>query len=88
MDESGSYLLPGRVRTDAPCGQTPVLRVPLTRDHRSASGGITPDGALALLVREHALRGEAVVVSLKHLLRQRPGTLGVVRAGAPMQRGK
>lgn len=32
-DESGFYLLPMAVRTWAPRGQAPVLRVPLTRDH-------------------------------------------------------
>lgn len=35
VDESGFYLLPARVRTYAPRSQTPMLRVPLTRDHRS-----------------------------------------------------
>lgn len=35
------------VRTYAPVGHTPVLRVPLTRDHLSAIGGITPDGRIA-----------------------------------------
>src|SRR2546427_7465887 len=33
VDEAGFYLLPMAVRTWAPRGQTPVLRVPLTRDH-------------------------------------------------------
>ena len=33
VDESGFYLLPSVVRTYAPRGQTPVLRVRLTRDH-------------------------------------------------------
>jgi hypothetical protein len=33
VDESGFYLLPMAVRTWAPRGQAPVLRVPLTRDH-------------------------------------------------------
>ena len=33
VDEAGFYLLPMAVRTWAPRGQTPVLRVKLTRDH-------------------------------------------------------
>lgn len=33
VDEAGVYLLPMLVRTYAPIGQTPILRVPLTRDH-------------------------------------------------------
>ena len=36
VDESGFYLLPMAVRTYAPVGQTPVLKVKLTRDHRIA----------------------------------------------------
>ena len=39
------------VRTWAPRGQTPVLRLPLTRDHLSAMSGITLDGRLFLQVR-------------------------------------
>ena len=50
VDESGFYLLPGCVRTYAPRGQTPVLRVRLTRDHLSVIGGVTPDGKLLLQV--------------------------------------
>jgi len=34
------------VRTWAPCGQTPILTVPLTHDHLSAIGGITAEGRL------------------------------------------
>ncbi len=39
------------VRTWSPRGQTPVLRVPLTRDHLSAISGITLDGRLFMQVR-------------------------------------
>ncbi|HEX8983427.1 MAG TPA: hypothetical protein VF792_11685, partial [Ktedonobacterales bacterium] len=35
VDESAFYLLPLAVRTWAPKGQTPTLRVPLTHDHLS-----------------------------------------------------
>ena len=48
MDESAFYLLPGLVRTYAPRGETPVLRLPLTRDHLAAISGITKDGRLFL----------------------------------------
>src|SRR6266704_1981163 len=41
VDEAGFYLLPMAVRTYAPVGQTPILKVPLTRDHLSAIGGLT-----------------------------------------------
>jgi hypothetical protein len=36
VDQFGFYLLPGMVRTDAPVGQTPLVRAPLSRDHLSA----------------------------------------------------
>jgi len=39
VDQAGFYLLPMAVRSWAPRGQTPVLRVKLTRDHLSAISG-------------------------------------------------
>ena len=51
VDEAGFYLLPMAVRTWAPRGQTPLLRVKLTHDHLSAISGITPDGGLFMQVR-------------------------------------
>jgi hypothetical protein len=52
VDESGFYLLPLAVRTWAPRGATPILRVPLTRDHLSVISAITPQGRLFLQVRK------------------------------------
>ena len=46
IDESGFYLLPSKVRTYAPVGQRPTLRVHYTRAHLSVMGGITPAGDL------------------------------------------
>ncbi len=54
VDEAGFYLLPMVVRTYAPRGQTPILRVRLTRDHLSAIGGITQDGRLFMQTQERA----------------------------------
>jgi hypothetical protein len=51
VDEAGFYLLPLAMRTWAPCGQTPVLHVPLTRDHLAAMSGIILDGRLFRQVR-------------------------------------
>lgn len=48
IDQSGFYLLPMAVRTYAPPGQTPILRVPLTGDHLSAISAITPQGRLCM----------------------------------------
>ena len=49
------------VRTYAPRGQTPVLRVKLTRDHLSAIGGLTPEGRLFMQTQEHAYDAQDVV---------------------------
>jgi len=57
VDESGFYLLPAAVRTYAPRGHTPILRVWQTRDHLSVMSGITPQGGLFTLVREDSMTG-------------------------------
>jgi hypothetical protein len=87
-DQSGFYLLPMAVRTYAPRGQTPVLRVKLTRDHLSAMSAITPDGRLFMQMQDHAYRAEDVVRFLQLLLRQIKGKLLVIWDGAPIHRGK
>ena len=76
------------MRTYAPRGQTPVLRVPLSRDHLSAISGITPDGKLYLLVQERAFRSPDVVVFLQHLVAQIGGKLVVIWDGAPIHRAQ
>jgi transposase len=88
VDESGFYLLPGLVRTYAPRGRTPILRLPLSRDHLSVISGITPAGRLLMMVRERAYKSPDVVRFLKHLLRHLPGKLLVVWDGSPIHRGQ
>ncbi len=61
VDESAFYLLPGVVRTYAPKGQTPILRLPLTRDHLSAISGITQGGRLFLRLQDRAYKSADVV---------------------------
>jgi transposase len=73
-------------RTYAPCGQTPVLRAPLTHDHLSVIGGVTADGRLFTHIQETAYRGPAVVAFLRQLLRQIRGKLLVIWDGAPIHR--
>jgi transposase len=75
-------------RTYAPRGQTPILRVPLTKDHLSAISAITPEGKLYLMVQERAYHSEDVVRFLKHLLRLIPGKLLVIWDGAPIHKGQ
>lgn len=54
VDESGFYLWPLAVRTYAPVGQTPILRVPLTRDQISAIGALTAEGRLFMQTQERS----------------------------------
>jgi transposase len=87
-DESGFYLLPLAVRTWAPRGETPILRVPLTRDHLSAISAITLDGRLFLQVRKDNYDGEAVVGFLRVLLRKISGKLLLIWDGSPIHHGQ
>jgi transposase len=88
VDQSGFYLLPMAVRTWAPCGRTPVLRVPLTHDHLSAMSGITPDGRLFMQTQEQAYHSPEVVGFLRLLLRKIQGKLMVIWDGSPIHRGQ
>jgi transposase len=88
VDESGFYLLPLAVRTWAPRGATPILRVPLRRDHLSVISAITLDGRLFLQVRTDSYKGEAVVGFLRVLLRKISGKLLVIWDGSPIHHGQ
>jgi transposase len=88
IDESGFYLLPGVVRTYAPRGETPILRVPLSRDHLSVISGISPDGELFLMAQERALNSADVARFLRHLLDLIPEPLLVLWDGGPIHRGQ
>lgn len=76
------------VRTYAPRGQTPVLRVKLTRDHLSAIGAITPAGQLFMQTQEHAYDALDVVRFLRLLLRKIAGNLLVIWDGSPIHRAQ
>jgi transposase len=84
VDEAGFYLLAGAVQTYAPRGQTPVLLVPLTRDHLSVIGGLTSAGRLLLNVQTTAFKGAAVVRFLRHLLQCIGAPLVVIWDGGPI----
>ena len=86
MDESGFYLLPGLVRTYAPTGQTPILDLPLSRDHLAAISGITTDGRLFLTVQERAVGGADAAGFLRQVLRLVRAPLLVIWDGAPIHR--
>lgn len=85
-DESGFYLLPGRVRTYAPAGQTPILRYKQTRDHLSVMGGMTIDGRVYTMVRQESLNGLHSIEFLIHLLGVAGDRLLVIWDGSPIHR--
>lgn len=88
IDEAGFYLLPAAVRTYAPRGQTPILRVPLTWDHLSVISAITPDGRLFMMIQAVAFTGVTIVRFLKHLLRHLHGQLLIIWDGLPAHHGQ
>ncbi|MBV8314892.1 MAG: IS630 family transposase [Planctomycetaceae bacterium] len=88
VDESGFYLLPGKVRTYAPEGHTPVLHEWQTRDHLSVMGGVTPTGKIYTLMRQESLNGLHTIEFLKHLIRHIGPRLWVIWDGSPIHRRK
>jgi hypothetical protein len=88
VDEAGFYLLPMAVRTWAPRGKTPVLRVKLTRDHLSAISGIPLDGRLFLQVRRASSDAAAVVAFLRVLLRKIRAKILLIWDGSPIHRAQ
>lgn len=89
IDESGFYLLPGRRRTYAPRGQTPVLRTPCRYDHLSVMAAVTMDGQFYARVRAHALNSADSVSFIQRLQARWPERkLLVIWDGSPIHRFK
>jgi hypothetical protein len=88
VDEAGFYLLAGLVRTYAPRGHTPIMSVPLTRDHLAVISGITEQGQLLVQMQARAFKGIDVVRFLKHLVCQLGGKLLIIWDGAPIHRDR
>jgi transposase len=88
VNESGFYLSPMVVRTYAPRGQTPVLRVKLTRDHLSVIEGITEKGRIFMQMQERAYQAEDVVRFLRLLLHKVSGNLLVIWDGSSIHRAE
>lgn len=76
------------VKTYAPIGHTPILRVPLARDHVSAIGGITPDGRLFMQAPTDSYDSAHVIPFLQMLLRKISGNLLLIWDGSPIHRSK
>jgi transposase len=87
LDESAFYLLPMAVRTYAPKGQTPILRVPLSHDHLSAISAISPAGQLFLHVQDRAYDSVDVVKFLESILAVIKGKVLIIWDGGPIHKG-
>jgi hypothetical protein len=61
--------LPFVARTYAPCGQTPVLRAALTRDHVSVMSAVTATGQHSTHIQAQSCTGKTVVAFVRQLLR-------------------
>ncbi len=74
------------VKTYAPEGLTPILRVKQTRDHLSVMGGMTPEGRVFVMARQESLNGLHCIEFLEHLLRVAGDRLLVIWDGSPIHR--
>lgn len=88
IDESGFYLLPGKVKSYAPKGCTPQLHNWQTRDHLSVMGAISIEGKLYTLVRQESLNGLHTVEFLMHVLHMINKPLMIIWDGSPIHRRK
>lgn len=86
VDESGFYLLPAKIKTYAPRGQTPVLREWQSRAHLSMMGAVTPGGGIYMLVREHAMNKWNTIEFLQHLQHWLGRRLLVILDRSPIHR--
>lgn len=76
------------VRTWSPRGVTPRLRAPLTREHVSLVGAVTPDGRLIIQQLTQPVDSETITVWLSLLQEVLPGKLWILWDGAPIHRSK
>jgi transposase len=86
VDESGFYLLPGKVRTYSPAGLRPIAPEWQTHDHLSVMGAVTPAGQVYTLVRQRPLTGLDTIAFLEHLGREIGGPALVVWDRSPIHR--
>lgn len=79
--------MPAAVKTWAPRGQTPILKV-RPWEHLSAISAITPAGKLYTRQQATPLRGPDIVRFLRHLMRHIEGNLLVIWDGLPAHRSQ
>ena len=75
------------MRTYARRGQTPLLRVPLTREHLAVISALS-EGQLVLAVQRRAYRGADIVRFLRQVVRHHTGKLLILWDSAPIHRAK
>lgn len=88
VDESGFYVLPSVVRTDAAVGKTPIVHHRLSHEHLSVIGAVGRPGQRYFQVYQKAIRSPEGIRFLKHLLRHIPGTLWILWDAAAIHRRK
>ncbi len=88
VDEAAFYLLPMAVRTYAPVGQTPVLRVPQTHDHLSAISAVSAAGRLVFHLQDDSFHSEEVVEFLRYVLFVFAGPLVIIWDNASIHRSQ
>jgi transposase len=86
VDESGFYLLPGKVRTYSPQGRRPQVSEWQTHDHWSVMAGLTADGRILTWVRQRPLDGLDTVAFVEQLGREIGGSALVVWDRSPIHR--
>jgi len=79
-------LLPSVKKTLAPRGERITIKVPLTKDHLSVIGAITPNGELSYSIHKTSIKGWDVILFLTHLLKLFSDRLLVVWDGSPIHR--
>ena len=87
-DEAGFNLLSSRMRTYAPCGQTPVLQQDCKYTHLSVIAAISPAGDMVKEVIDGNFDGKIIVDFLKKLLNTFKKEIHLIWDGAKCHCGK
>lgn len=87
-DEAGFNLLSSRLRTYAPCGQTPILQQDCKYSHLSVIAAISPQGEILSDIIDGNFEGETIVKFLKKLLTRFNNEIHLIWDGAKCHCGE